>query len=65
MTVMQNFAAAADLQGLATYLAVMGTFLGAVAWATFRDCQNEARKNHTLAVKAVARAANVKRRMAA
>ncbi len=65
MTVIHNFVAAADLLGLAVYLGVMGTFLGAVAWATFRDCQNEARKRHALAAKAVARPGNVKRRMAA
>jgi len=53
MAGIHNFVAAADLLGLAVYLGVMGTFLGAVAWATFRDCQNEARKKHALAAKAL------------
>jgi hypothetical protein len=65
MAGIHNFVAAADLLGLAVYLGVMGTFLGAAAWATFRDCQNEARKKHALAAKSLARPGNVKRRMAA
>jgi hypothetical protein len=51
MTDIQNFVAAADLQGLVAYLGVMGTFLTAVAWATYCDFRKESWKKSAWAVK--------------
>lgn len=71
MTIVENVAAAVDLQGIVVYLAIMGTFLTAVAWATYRDCQIEDRKMRVLATKAAPAAhaglavADVKQRKAA
>ena len=73
MTVIQNFAATADLPGLIAYLGIMATLLVAVAWATYRDRQKERQKKRTLATKAAIAengktdraVAHVKRRRAA
>jgi hypothetical protein len=73
MTVVQNFAATADLQGLIAYLGIMATLLVAVAWASHRDCQKERQKKRALATKAAVAAngktgravADVKQRRAA
>jgi hypothetical protein len=51
MTVIQNFAATADLQGLIAYLGIMATLLVAVASATYRDRQKERQKKRALATK--------------
>jgi hypothetical protein len=53
MTVIQNFAAAADLHGLMAYLGIMATLLSAVAWATYRDRQKERQRKCALATAAV------------
>jgi hypothetical protein len=52
MTVIQNFAATADLLGLIAYLGIMATLLVAVAWASHRDRQKERQKKRALATKA-------------
>ena len=73
MTVIHNFGATADLQGLVAYLGIMATLLVAVAWATYRDRQKERQKKRTLATKAAIAengktdraVAHVKRRRAA
>jgi hypothetical protein len=52
MTDIQNFVAAADLHGLVAYLGVMGTFLTAVAWATYCDFRKESWKKSAWATKA-------------
>jgi hypothetical protein len=52
MTVIHNFGATADLQGLVAYLGIMATILVAVAWASHRDRQKERQKKHALATKA-------------
>ncbi len=52
MTVIQNFAAAVDLQGLIVYLGIVATLLTAVAWATYRDREKERRKKSVWAAKA-------------
>jgi len=56
MTVIQSIAAAADLPGVLTYLAIMATLLITVAWATYRDCQKERKRQRTLAARAAASA---------
>jgi len=56
MTVIQSIAAAADLPGVLTYLAIMATLLIAVAWPTYRDCQKERKRQRTLAARAAASA---------
>ena len=56
MTVIQNFAAAADLQGLSAYLGIMATLL---SWAAYRDSQKEHQRARALAAKGAV-AANLK-----
>jgi hypothetical protein len=56
MTIIQNFAATADLQGLIAYLGIMATLLTAVAWAAYRDRQKERQRRRALAAKAAAAA---------
>jgi hypothetical protein len=48
MSVIHNFGATADLQGLVAYLGIMATILVAVAWASHRDRQKERQKKHAL-----------------
>jgi hypothetical protein len=52
MSVIQNFADTADLQGLIAYLGIMATLLSIVAWATYRDRQKEHQRERALAAKA-------------
>jgi hypothetical protein len=54
MTVIQNFAAAADLQGLIAYLGIMATLLSAVAWAAYHDRQKERQRKRALAATPIA-----------
>jgi hypothetical protein len=59
MIVIQNFAAAADLQGLSAYIGIMATLLSVVAWAAYRGRQKEHQRERALAAQAAV-AANLK-----
>jgi hypothetical protein len=52
MTVLQNIVGTVELQGLFAYLAILVTFLGVLAWATYRDHRSEYRRRRTYALKA-------------
>jgi len=51
MTVIQNLAASADLQGLIAYFGIMATVLVALAWASHRDRLKQRQKKRVLATK--------------